>query len=271
MNLFSLEGKVAVITGAAGFFGKAFSECLLSAGAMVVLYGRGKKIDELGECLQAKYPHFVEWRNVDLYDLKSYEESLREVAADSQIDVLVNNAYDFSKGTGFNDPCGKLENIGWMEWLKSFECGMYWHVLAIQIIAEGMKQRRAGSIINISSMYALVAPDPGLYEGTEIFNPPSYGAAKASLLALTRYAASFYGKYNIRCNALVPGAFPNIGADSYNSPKDEGFVKRLESRTALNRVGVVDDLKGPLIFLASDASSYVTGQNIVVDGGWTIR
>jgi gluconate 5-dehydrogenase len=102
-------------------------------------------------------------------------------------------------------------------------------------------------------MYALVAPDPGLYEGTETFNPPHYGASKAGLVSLTRYVASFYGKYNIRCNALVPGAFPNT--EGKNEPA-EGIMDKLREKTVLGRVGLPNDLMGALIFLASDASSW---------------
>ena len=272
-SLFSLENKAAIVTGAGGYFGRAFSECLLVAGAAkVVLFGRGIKIEHLADKLRSKYGDRVDCCIVDFYDENAYRKCLVEtVNNNGSVDVLINNAYEFSKETGFNDPSGKLENISKAQWEKSLESGIYWHALAIQIVGEKMKQQRSGSIINVSSMYALVSPDPALYEGVEAFNPPSYGAAKAGLLALTRYTASFYGKYNIRCNALVPGAFPNVSADSYNSLKDGGFLKRLADKTVLKRTGDVNDLLGALIFLSSDSSSYVTGQALVIDGGWTIR
>ena len=271
-SLFSLQNKVAIVTGAAGYFGKAFSECLLFAGAKVILYGRGRKTEEFTKLLKAKYgDEKVDYCQVDFYDERAYRKCLQEtINKNTTIDILVNNAYEFSKETGFNDPSGRIENISKEQWMKGLECGIYWYALSTQVVAEKMKQQRNGSIINISSMYAVVAPDPKLYEGTDVFNPPSYGTAKAAILAFTRYAASFYGEYNIRCNAIVPGAFPNVSTDSYNSPKDKSFLKRLADRTVLRRTGVLDDLKGTLIFLASDASSYITGQKIVVDGGWTI-
>jgi gluconate 5-dehydrogenase len=157
------------------------------------------------------------------------------------------------------------------QWMRALESGVYWHALAIQVVGEKMKAQGGGSIINVSSMYSLVSPSPELYEGTDVFNPPSYGAAKAALNALTRYTASFYGKYGVRCNSLVPGAFPNVGGDSYNSPSDETILKRLAEKSVLGRYGHPDDLRGAMLFLASDASAYVTGQTVVVDGGWTIR
>ncbi|KKN60602.1 hypothetical protein LCGC14_0530420 [marine sediment metagenome] len=261
-SLFSLHDKTVVLTGAAGYFGRSFSKCLADAGAHVVLLGRGSKIKRLAEEIG------VDYLSVDFYDTEDYKECLESI---NDVDVLINNAYEFSKNTGFNDQSGKLENMSKEQWNKSFESGVYWHALATQVLGEKMKQKKSGSIINISSMYALVAPDPSLYEGKDAFNPPSYGAAKAAILALTRYTASFYGEYGIRCNAIVPGSFPNTSTDSYNSPNDEEFLQRLRDRTVLGRTGRLEDLHGALIFLASDASSYMTGQSVVIDGGWTIR
>ncbi len=271
-SLFSLEKKVAIVTGAGGYFGKAFSECLLFAGAKVILYGRGTKIKDFAESLKSKYgDNKVCYYQVDFYDEKTYRSALLDaVNKNKTIDILVNNAFDFSKDTGFNDPSGKIENISKLQWMRTFESGVYWYALSTQIIGEKMKQQGCGSIINISSMYALVSPDSKIYEGVEVFNPPSYGAAKAAIMAFTRYTASFYGEFGIRCNAIVPGAFPNVDESSYNSPKDESFLNRLNKRTVLGRYGVPEDLKGVLVFLSSDSSGYITGQAVVVDGGWTI-
>lgn len=272
-SLFSLEGKVAVVTGAAGYFGKAFSDCLLSSGAKVVLLGRGKKIKEICIDFQKKYGSSkVECYSLDFFKDKNFRKILQKIVDKNKaIDILVNNAYEFSKETGFNDASGKIENISKKQWMRGLESGIYWHALTTQVIGEKMKSQKSGSIINVSSMYGLVSPDPDLYKGVTAFNPPSYGAAKAAIIAFTRYAASFYGRYNIRCNALAPGSFPNLDASSYNSPCNIDFIKRLSDKTVLRRVGRLDDLKGALIFLASDASSYITGQTIIVDGGWTIR
>src|SRR3989449_10211919 len=125
-----------------------------------------------------------------------------------------------------------------------------------------MPKQGSGWIINASYMYGIVSPDRAMYEGTELLIPPSYGAAKAALLGLTRYTASFYGRRGVRCNALLPGAFPNTGGDSYNAPRNDEFLERLSRRTVLGRYGVPEDLKGALIFLASDASRYMTGQSL---------
>ena len=272
-EIFDLSGKVALLTGAAGYFGKVFADCLLFAGAKVLLYDKDVSVISFSDSLKSKYGYDkVDCYQVDFYDEDAYRESLvNAVDKNESIDILVNNAFEFSKNTGFNDPSGKLDTISRKQWARSFDSGVYWHALATQIIGSKMQSQGSGSIINISSMYAIVSPDPALYQGTTMFNPPSYGATKAALLAFTRYVASFYGQYGIRCNAIIPGAFPNVGGNTYNSVEDQKFLRRLAKKTVLGRVGNVDDLKGALIFLASDASRYITGQGIVVDGGWTIR
>ncbi|MDP2167678.1 MAG: SDR family oxidoreductase [Thermodesulfovibrionales bacterium] len=273
-SLFSLKGKTAVVTGATGYFGAAFSECLLSAGADVILFGRSAgKLEKLAKSLKATHKKAkVTQYKADFYSENDYRKALIDAARKNKsIDILVNNAFDFSKDTGFNDPSGKAEKMSKSQWMKSLESGVYWSALAIQVIGEKMKGQKSGSIINISSMYALVSPDPGIYKGTEMFNPPAYSVSKAGIAALTRYIASFYGEHGIRCNSILPGAFPNLEGSSYNSPKDEGFLKRLRDKTVLGRFGRPEDLKGALVFLSADSSDYITGQSIIVDGGWTIR
>tara|TARA_R100000278_G_C5447456_1_gene156034 strand:+ start:81 stop:908 length:828 start_codon:yes stop_codon:yes gene_type:complete len=270
-SLFSTEGKTAIVTGATGYLGQAITEALLESGAKVDIYGRGQKIINYHSKLLASYGEDkVDLHVVDLYDEDTYRKALKDTIENNKsVDILINNAYEFSKSTGFNDNSGRVENISKDQWLKSFESGVYWASLATQVIAEQMKKQKSGSIINISSMYGIVSPHPSLYEGSSAFNPPSYSAAKSAIIALTKYTASFYGIHNVRCNAIAPGAFPNVQNNSYNSP-DPKLLERLSSRTVLNRYGDPKDLKGSVVFLASDASSYVTGHTLVVDGGWTI-
>jgi gluconate 5-dehydrogenase len=120
-------------------------------------------------------------------------------------------------------------------------------------------------------MYAVVAPNPQLYEGTKFANPPGYSASKGGLLSFTRYVASYWGPHGVRANAILPGPFSNTEDAGPNAVQDsDSFVDRLKARTRLGRIGRPAELAGALIFLASDASSYVTGQSVVVDGGWTI-
>ena len=127
-----------------------------------------------------------------------------------------------------------------------------------------MKKNNSGSIINISSMYGIVSPDPSIYENNNFNNPPSYGAGKAAIIQFTRYSACYLSKNGIRVNAISPGPFPNQDVQ-----KNHDFISKLEKKTPIGRIGHPNEIKGAIVFLASNASSYVTGENIHVDGGWT--
>jgi NAD(P)-dependent dehydrogenase (short-subunit alcohol dehydrogenase family) len=128
-----------------------------------------------------------------------------------------------------------------------------------------MKEQQKGSIVNIASMYGVVAPDPELYQGdVSLNNPANYGAGKAAIIQFTKYTAAYYAKYGIRANSISPGSFPNPKVQ-----QNASFIKRLSAKSMLGRVGQPQELQGVVILLASDASSYITGQNICVDGGWT--
>ena len=186
------------------------------------------------------------------------------------IDVLVNNAHELGPATGFNTPAGRLEESTLDQWMRNLTAGVYWPALAVQKLGPRMQQARAGSIVNIATMYAIVAPSPRLYEGKAALNPPAYSASKAALVAFTRYVASFWGSYGIRANAILPGPFSNTEDDGTNSVRDDEFLERLRVRTCLGRVGRPEELAGALLFLASDASAFVTGHSLLVDGGWTV-
>jgi len=272
MNIFSLQNKTIVLTGAAGFFGKYFSRGLLEFGAKVILVDKTEKVKDLENKLKREFGERVVSYIVDFYDKEKTINCFNQIIKkEKKIDVLVNNAFDFSLRTGFNDDSGRIENATYEQLKNSFESGVYWAILATQVFSKSMSKTGGGAIINICSMYSLISPSPDLYKGTKYFNPPGYSIVKAGLLAFTRYAASFYAPH-IRVNAILPGAFPNLEEDSFNAVEktDEEFLKRLKDRTLLKRVGQPKDLIGVLVFLASDASAYLTGQAIIVDGGWTV-
>ncbi len=207
-----------------------------------------------------------------MYDIPVLTQMLDGIVAqEKSIDILVNNAHELGPATGFNVPEGSLDNATMETWMRNLIGGVYWAALTTQKIGARMKQSGSGSVVNVSSMYALVAPRPQLYQGTNFVNPPGYSASKAALLSFTRYVASFWGAYGVRANAILPGPFSNTedvtGANSVtqNSP----FLERLKGSTCLGRIGTPKELVGTLLFLASDASSFMTGQAITVDGGWT--
>jgi len=272
-SLFSLNGKKALLTGASGYLGRMFGHALLENGAKLIALGRSERLNkQLSEWKAEFGDSRVQGYQVDMYDLTKLEHVINEVIErELYIEILINNAHELSPNTGFNNPDGVLELSSYEQWLLNFTCSTYWPAFLTQKLGPVMKENKRGSIINISTMYALVAPSPQLYNGTIYHNPPGYSAGKAAMLAFTRYVASYWGKYGIRANAILPGPFSNIQEDGYNSVlKDEVFLKRLADRTCLGRIGRPEELAGALIFLASDASSYVTGHALAVDGGWTI-
>ncbi len=270
-SLFSLEGRVALLTGASGFLGRTFAETLLANGADLIAIGRpaklGKQEQEWTEKHGAARVHCY---YVDMYDLEALTKTLDEIAQRHAVDVLINNAHELAPSSGFNTPAGSLEEGTIDVWMRNLTAGIGWPALTVQRIGTGMKDRGRGSIINISTMYAIVAPRPALYEGTTFLNPPAYSSSKAAMIAFTRYVASFWGQYGIRANAILPGPFSNTEDAGPNSVQvGDPFIAKLKANTCLGRIGRAGELAGALLFLASDASSYVTGQNIVVDGGWT--
>jgi NAD(P)-dependent dehydrogenase (short-subunit alcohol dehydrogenase family) len=270
-SLFSLQGKTALLTGASGFLGRTFAETLLVNGADLVAIGRPANLSRQGQIWSERYgPERVHCYFVDMYDLEALGKTLDEIAARHAIEVLINNAHELAHSSGFNTPGGSLEQGTMDVWMRNLTAGVCWPALTVQRIGAGMKERAGGSIVNISTMYALVAPRPALYAGTTFLNPPAYSASKAAMMAFTRYIASFWGQYGIRANAILPGPFSNTEDAGPNSVQaDDPFIEKLKANTCLGRIGRARELAGALLFLASDASSYVTGQSIVVDGGWT--
>ncbi len=260
-----------LITGASGYLGREIAGLFAVNGSKVILLGRSEKTFRIAEAIGKETGSSKLFPlQVDFYKRSEFEEAVERIRNEFQIDVLINNAYDMGPRTGFNTDSGRLENLAFETWESAFESGLFWAFHLSQKVGETMK-RKGGSIINIGSMYGVVAPDPALYEGTSFFNPAPYGVMKAGLLALTRYFASFWAMDHIRCNAVSPGPFSNTKGPSPNSvPSDAPFLKKVASRTAVKRVGIPEELDGVLLLLASDAGSYITGQNIIVDGGWTI-
>ena len=273
-NLFSLEGKTAVLTGASGFLGRTFALALLANGARVVALGRSERLQT----------EAINWANqfgkdkisvaqIDMYNVEALNKLCDKIAAEERsLDILVNNAHELGSATGFNVPEGSLENSTFDQWQRNLQGGLYWAVQTTQRLGLRMKQQGSGSIINIATMYASVAPRPQLYEGTTSLNPPGYSASKAALAAFTRYTASFWGTSGVRANCISPGPFSNtedVGTGQNAVQEDSPFVQKLKGYTVLNRIGRPLELCGALLFLASDASTYVTGQNLNIDGGWT--
>ena len=272
--LFSLEGKTAVLTGASGFLGRTFALALLANGARVVALGRSERLKKEAETWANQFgTEKIAVEQIDMYDVEALNILCDKIAAEEKsIDILINNAHELGAATGFNIPEGSLENSTFDQWQRNLQGGVYWAVQTTQRLGIRMKAQKRGSIINIATMYASVAPRPQLYEGTTSLNPPGYSASKAALAAFTRYTASFWGTSGVRANCISPGPFSNtedVGTGQNAVQEDSPFVTKLKGYTVLNRIGRPLELCGALLFLASDASTYMTGQNLNIDGGWT--
>ena len=253
--MFRLDGKIAVVTGGYGHLGTAFTNALAKAGAIVVVAGRSRKKFE---------EKFDKTFGVDFVSMDvSYGGSIRlafetVVSKYGKIDLLVNNAF-FCSGS-------KPEDMSVADWLHGIEGTLNSAYTCMHFAIPHMKNNSGGNIINISSMYGVDIPDFGVYNvHKDFFNPPNYGVAKAGIIHMTKYYAKYYAKDNIRINCISPGAFPSKKVQEH-----KGFIDKLEANIPMGKIGNPDDLKGLMVFMAADAASYITGQNIVIDGGWTL-
>jgi len=254
-----------IVTGATGYFGRYFVEHLARE-YQVIAIGRDKhKLDSFFADEIIKVP-------CDLSEPEECKKVIKELLATYSVSGLVNNAYPLSKNTGFNTPEGALGLHSIDMFTQAFNCGLISPFVLLQEFGnECIRLEKRGAIVNISSMYASVAPDPKLYDGKDTFNPVSYGMAKAALEYMTKYVASFWGKDNIRCNAIAPGSFPNIETQSENSTTDFEFLQRLKDKTTTGEVGHPKELLAVLSLLLGSNNSFINGQVIHVDGGWTVR
>ena len=265
MELFSLKGKVAIVTGAMGLIGKEHCNALAESGANVIVADLNEEsCKDFASSLQTESIGVV----LDVTDKHSVE-SVRDQIIEKfgKIDVLVNNAAinDMFESPKAAAEQSKFENYPLELWQKSLDVNLTGVFLCSQIFGKVMADQKSGSIINIASTYGITAPDQSLYikeDGTQAFyKPPAYSATKGGVIMFTRFLASYWGKDGVRVNTLSPGGVENN--------QDDFFVKKYSAKTPVNRMALPTDYKGAIIFLASDASSYMTGANLVVDGGWT--
>ncbi|MEZ4940960.1 MAG: SDR family oxidoreductase [Saprospiraceae bacterium] len=266
-ELFSLEGKIVLVTGATGLIGPHHCAALAEAGAHVVVVDLDKnRCEQVLQTLPAGAGHLA--LSLDVADPAALAETRNLVLQQfGRIDVLVNNAAvnDMFENPALAAEQSRFENYPLEMWLKSIEVNLTGVFLACQILGAPMAERGSGSIINIASTYGIVGPDQRLYQkpgGAQVFfKSPAYPATKGGVLNFTRYLAAYWGKAGVRVNALSPGGVAN--------GQDDWFIQNYAQRTPLGRMANPQDYKGALLFLASDASAYMTGANLVVDGGWT--
>lgn len=266
-ELFSLKDKVVVITGGAGFLAKTYAETLFDADATVILADiNGEEARKVAAELSNEEKK-IEGLQVDVTKKTSVEKLVEQVVSKhNQIDILINNAAINPKveKTGLSDS-PPFEDFPVEVWQKDLNVDLTGMFLTSQAVVRQMIKQKHGVIINISSMYGLVSPNQNLYkpddEKQTQFKPASYAASKAAVINLTRYLATYLAKYGIRVNCLAPGG---IFQD-----QPEEFLKKYAKYVPMGRMGKAEELAGPVLFLASNASSYMTGTTLVIDGGWT--
>lgn len=256
-DLFDLTGRVAIVTGGAGLLGKQFSEALCEAGARVVVASR-----TVANC--EAWAATLRERGYDAIalplDVVNPESSKALVAATlehyGRLDILVNNAYQ----RGIPALPEHLTPESWSTWVDAGLSGAFY---CAQAASHPMLAQQQGSIINIGSIYGLLGTDARLYPpGTPINASVAYNAIKGGIINLTRGLAISWAQRGIRVNCISPGGFPT-------ETIDPEFARRFADRVPMGRMGNKTDLKGAVVYLASDASAYVTGHNLLVDGGWT--
>jgi len=273
-DLFNLDDKIAVVFGGNGYLGKQFCKSLLEYGAKVYSCDMNIAESEETKALQGKYSKRFQMTKVDAAS-KQELIKLREhiIEKDKRVDVLVNTTT--MKGKDFYLPFEEVSLEGWNIGLLG---NLTIPFLTIQALISVFLKQREGSIINIASHYGMVGNDQRIYEGSnlhkiyvkdhpeikqQVYSHGGYNAAKGGLINFTRYLAAYYGKYNIRVNCISPGGV-------YREDEDKVFVRKYSEKTPLGRKAKPNEINGAVIFLASDASTYVTGHNLVVDGGYTI-
>lgn len=267
-ELFSLKGKTAIVTGGIGQLGKQFSKALIESGACVIILDlfnpeddRVKKaISELG----SKNVFFVQSSITKKEELVRALEEIRKKWGIPHI--LVNNAAIDSPPSAPPGENGPFEDYPETSWDKIMDVNVKGTMLTCQVFGGAMAIEGRGSIVNISSIYGLVSPNQDIYEyrrqrGETFYKPVAYSASKSAILNLTRYLATYWAKKGVRVNTLTL-------AGVYNN-QDDSFVKEYCKRIPIGRMAQLDEYNGTIVYLSSDASKYMTGGNLIIDGGWT--
>lgn len=256
LELLSLKGKVALVTGGAGRYGSQISRALAEAGATVIVASRDAARCEAFAASLRREGFESHAMALDITSGASVDGTAARIRSTwGKLDVLFNNAAFVSAGA--------LADYSVEDWELAMAANSTALYRCSKVFGEMMKRERAGSIVNVGSIYGVVSPDFRIYDGCESYtNPPGYGFAKAGMIQLTRYLAVELGRHGVRVNSVSPGGL-------YSPQLSPQFVERYCARTPLGRMASGSDIKGVVLLLASDAGGYITGQNFIVDGGLT--
>lgn len=241
-----LKGKIIVVTGGSGLIGKAIIDEIIAEGGIAINF-------------DIKFYEVSKVNNIfcDISDKNSISAALKIVLNKfKKIDGWVNNAYPKTEDWG-----EKFEDINLNSWNKNIDLQLNSVFICCQLVLKRMKIQGYGNIVNIASIYGLVGPDFSIYENTNLTMPAAYSAIKGGVINFSRYLASYFGKFGIRINCISPGGVFNN--------QNKNFVKNYTSRVPLKKMAQPKDIAPSVIFLLSDSASYITGHNLLVDGGWT--
>jgi gluconate 5-dehydrogenase len=256
LEMFSLQGRIALVTGGSGHLGFSFARALAEAGARVAVTSRDlPRAEALARLLPCSdgAEHFG--IALDQTDAASIDKCIDEVLRRAhQIDVLVNNAHE--------PIVGDWQSVTAEDFQRHFANVTGYFLLARHVRNHAVERSAPASIVMLGSMYGVVGSYPEAYQDIGPASPAAYHALKGGIVQLTRHLAVYWAKDNVRVNCLSPGPFPSSAAH-------EQMVERLRAKSPMGRMGKPHELKGALLVLASDAGSYITGQNLIVDGGWT--
>jgi NAD(P)-dependent dehydrogenase (short-subunit alcohol dehydrogenase family) len=255
---FRLDGRSVFLSGAAGHLGRAMAAAFAGAGAHVILNGRtGATLEKLA----AKLERAGGRCSIAVFDVTDAVAAQDFFGGLERLDVLVNNAVAGVGGSGPSDAAEAFRAA-----VESGLVASHRNIMAaLPALENGVAAAGEASVINVTSIWARVSPDPAMYQGYGIEAPPAYGATKAGLMQLTRHLAVRLAPKRVRVNSLSPGIFP---WDSVIRDMPD-FVERASRKNPMGRLGLADEIGGPAVFLASKASSYMTGADLLIDGGWT--
>lgn len=266
-DFFRLDGRIAMITGGAGMLAQEFAKALLDQGAAVVMADvDGTRCEERVAAILKDGSDDIKQRalavELDVSRKDQWEKVAQQILRRfGKIDILVNNAAitNATRSEGYSADFSEFKTDDWQQIMGVNLTGTF---LGCQVVGGNMVARGKGAIINIASLYGVTSPNHRIYGGTGVAQPVAYSVSKAGVIALTRYLATLWAEKGVRVNSLTPGGvFDN---------QSESFLSRYGNLSPMGRMAERQEMRGALIYLASDASSYCTGHNLVVDGGWTV-
>ncbi|MFN4276632.1 MAG: SDR family oxidoreductase [Ferrovibrio sp.] len=265
---FDLSGRTAVITGGAGLLGQRHAAAVAEMGATPILVDSNiTAARQIAEQIAARYGVAAAAYGIDITDSQQVDELAAELRARGNVDILINNAARNPKVEDGNINFSRLENFPLSEWQNDIAVGLTGAFLLSRTFGEDMARQGKGVILNVASDLAVIAPDQRLYrkdgvpETQQPVKPVTYSVVKAGLIGLTRYLSTYWINRGVRCNAISPGGV--------YAGQDEVFLSRIEQLIPLGRMAHRDEYKAAIVFLVSDASSYMNGANLIVDGGRT--